>query len=315
MKDHYRTLGVPDNASELEIKFAYRKLAKRYHPDVNAGAKGAEERFKEITEAYSILSDFILRSAYDTSRMRPAIYYPEPKQAKKDPGKKDYSEQDMEWARARHKKRLQANMTRRKKILTGMIVTFIVFMTASGIFDRWIEQQRELESKEFAARLDSMMKIKQEYAKTNIESMDSPFDSLFGSGVHDSESKNKLYIYMPFSDAVICAMQSEPPYRTIRNEFIRAQMGFVMNEVPDGKYFIKLYTGKRWDVNKKTPDGRKLGGFTKDELFLKVRIKPIRMQNFKTNKGPANVEDTITLHPSSLKFDTITREEFFYQGE
>ncbi len=315
MKDHYRTLGVPDNASELEIKLAYRRLAKRYHPDVNAGAKGAEERFKEITEAYSILSDFGLRNAYDNRRMRPAIYYPEPKQEKKDPRKKDYSEEELEWARARHKKKVQAHMTRRKKILTGMIITFIVFMTASGIFDRWIEQKREEESKEFAARLDSMMKIKQEYAKTHIETMDSPFDSLFGSGVHDSESKNKLYIFMPFSDAVICAMQSEPPYRTIRNEFIRAQMGFVMNEVPDGKYFIKLYTGKMWDVNKKTPDGKKLGGFTKDEVFLKVDATPIRLQNFKIRNVPANVEDTITLHPNLLKFDTITREEFFEAGE
>ena len=65
MMDYYETLGVPRTASEAEIKNAYRRLALKYHPDKNKGSKEAEERFKEIANAYSVLSDAKRRRAYD----------------------------------------------------------------------------------------------------------------------------------------------------------------------------------------------------------------------------------------------------------
>ncbi len=64
-KDYYKILGVDRNASEKEIKRAYRKLAMKYHPDKNPGDKQAEERFKEINEAYEVLSDPEKRAKYD----------------------------------------------------------------------------------------------------------------------------------------------------------------------------------------------------------------------------------------------------------
>jgi curved DNA-binding protein len=65
-KDYYQTLGVNKNASGEEIKRAYRKLAMKYHPDKNPNKKEAEERFKEINEAYAVLSDKEKRKQYDT---------------------------------------------------------------------------------------------------------------------------------------------------------------------------------------------------------------------------------------------------------
>jgi curved DNA-binding protein len=64
-RDYYQTLGVARAASDKEIKNAYRKLAKQYHPDRNPGDKQAEERFKEINEAYQVLSDPQKRARYD----------------------------------------------------------------------------------------------------------------------------------------------------------------------------------------------------------------------------------------------------------
>src|SRR3954452_82242 len=65
MAEFYSVLGVERTASDDDIKKAYRRLAMQYHPDRNGGSKEAEEKFKEITEAYDVLRDATKRAAYD----------------------------------------------------------------------------------------------------------------------------------------------------------------------------------------------------------------------------------------------------------
>ena len=65
-KDYYEILGVSKNATEKEVKTAFRKLARKYHPDANKNNKDAEEKFKEINEAYEVLGDQQKRKKYDT---------------------------------------------------------------------------------------------------------------------------------------------------------------------------------------------------------------------------------------------------------
>src|SRR5260221_1527126 len=64
-KDYYATVGAPKTATDKEIKQAYRKLARRHHPDVNPNDKGAEAKFKEINEANEVLGDPDKRKKYD----------------------------------------------------------------------------------------------------------------------------------------------------------------------------------------------------------------------------------------------------------
>lgn len=67
-RDYYQVLGVKPGASDAEIRSAYKKLAKKYHPDVNPGSKTAEESFKDVSEAYQVLSDPQKRRSYDAAR-------------------------------------------------------------------------------------------------------------------------------------------------------------------------------------------------------------------------------------------------------
>jgi molecular chaperone DnaJ len=68
-KDYYKALGVDKKASEKEIKDAYRKLARKYHPDANQGDKSSEDKFKEVSEAYEVLSNAEKRKEYDSGGM------------------------------------------------------------------------------------------------------------------------------------------------------------------------------------------------------------------------------------------------------
>src|SRR3989344_1400330 len=64
--DYYKTLGIPKNATDDQIKHAYRKLAREHHPDVARDKASAEKKFKEINEAYQVLGDSSKRKMYDT---------------------------------------------------------------------------------------------------------------------------------------------------------------------------------------------------------------------------------------------------------
>src|SRR6195256_6232531 len=88
-RDYYETLGVPKTASEDEIRSAFRKLARKYHPDVAKDKKASEEKFKEINEAYEVLSDPEKRKKYDqlgADWNRPGGFQPPPQWQGQQPG-------------------------------------------------------------------------------------------------------------------------------------------------------------------------------------------------------------------------------------
>jgi molecular chaperone DnaJ len=85
-EDYYSTLGVSRTASDSELKKAYRRLARKHHPDVNPGDKGAEERFKRIQEAYDVLSDSKKRALYDQYGFYSENFREPPRESRTGPG-------------------------------------------------------------------------------------------------------------------------------------------------------------------------------------------------------------------------------------
>src|ERR1700690_4636157 len=71
-EDYYDLLGVSRKAAQKEIRAAYRKLARKYHPDLNPGDKSSEEKFKQVQEAYDVLSDAKKRQMYDQFGFQPS---------------------------------------------------------------------------------------------------------------------------------------------------------------------------------------------------------------------------------------------------
>jgi curved DNA-binding protein CbpA len=322
LKDFYRTLGVPDNAHEQDIKLAYRRLAKQYHPDLNQGDKKSEERFKEIVEAYNTLSDPILKSAYDRKKSgrdfftRADFFYTDQPKEKKDPRRKEYSQEDLDRAREINRRKTLANMARRKKILIGMIITFVLYLVGSGFFETWIEKKRKEETDSLAIQLDRKYKTEMKKQNLTIDNVDSPFDSLFGPGVYVSLSPNNLVIFNHFSDAVICAVDVHAPHKTIRNEFTHPAIEpLILRDLPNGSYYIKIYSGSNWDVSKRVPDGRVLGGFSKNEAFFRIHYGPFTLTKPTHDHPVTHVADTIWIDPKVMKMDSISRGEFFSAGD
>lgn len=316
MKDFYRILGIPDNASEADIKSAYRRLAKQYHPDLNPGSRHSEERFKEILDAYTILSDRELRDQYDRKRRfgsssTGAYTAPahQPGEKKRDAARREYPPEYLEQMRQRNRARVVKQINRRKKILRGMIITFVLYLIGTALFESWIDKERERHGMIAEHHLQHPHKrgVKEPVV---IHNLDSPYDSLFGAAQSTWLSPNQLVVINPYSDAVVCLVNMESG-QTVRNEFVYAQTSFIMKELPNGDYSVKVYAGKKWSDTLRVPDGRAMGGFSTNERFFSIRRKPISLLKPTAAKPNTTTTDTVRIDTVGEKISEISREGFF----
>jgi curved DNA-binding protein CbpA len=279
LKDYYKILGVNSFASAEGIKLAYRTLAKRYHPDLNPGDFHAEERFKEINEAYDTLSDEIKRKKYDFKRMYGATAYPtgQPKtQTKEDPQR--------EWAKReafiRHAKRKQKESAQYNKraVYAGICIFVIVIIGLSIPGER---SAREQQLRDFIDKSHSDFLIAEALKPVpqQIHTADSPYDSIFGEGVYNDLSDNSLLLNNKLSfDIIVCLVEKGKQEKTLRNEFIRSGDMYKMAHVPDGEYQLRFFFGRKWNPSALLDKGRVKGAFSADTGFYQLNTKPIQMK-------------------------------------
>ena len=205
MASHYAILGLSKNATKLEIRLAYRKLALKYHPDKTGGNKSAELLFKEINNAYQILSNPEKRAQYDFE-----LNYSNPF------SKKPYaSPKDIYWrpnySYTSHNHTVQRNKESKQNFIISWIVTGI--MTAIVLLLLSVEDHyRDKQKQEFAQKQSELLSLVQEdYKKENYKivleklhqiSIDYPeFDYLFSRLRMNTMDKIKRNARIDFSKA------------------------------------------------------------------------------------------------------------------
>lgn len=314
-KNYYVILGVKNTAGSDEIKTAYRTLAKKYHPDKNHGNKSAEEYFKEIQQAYAILSNVEKRKKYDL-KFSYTHSYAKQKSAPA-PKHDQYQQQQTKQRTASNKDQYvpkNFDYTESWQILVsvGLALLLLYFIISYNTSTETPQQQIAVESAQPGAPL-----IKEKESEVMIS--ESPYSIFFGDEVYDPGSKNNIVINNSNeSEAIVCLVQNENPNKTIRNQYLERGTTFKLNHIPDGNYFLKVYFGNKWDMKKtfltRTLSGRIKGGFSNEKGFIKLNSGKNVLKFKQEMLGNTVSFGTfdITLNPDQAdQSEKISAEEFF----
>lgn len=292
-------------------------LAKRWHPDKNPGSLHAEEKFKEIAEAYEVLSDPMLRRQHDIKLQYgklydPAVIFGEKGGSSTDKRdrrktKPEYSDEYLAW----RQNKKSGDIRLRRKLLVGMIVAFVAWVGAAQWYESYLEEQRRLETLNIERRLNAQPTVFAGLQKgTEIENLDSPYESVFGADGYDWISPNRIMITLGSRDAVICLEEADKPNRTIRNEFLFAGNTFTLNGIPYGRYRLKIYEGSDWLNELKLAGGRVKGGFRQNGRFFRVNHTFVFKEATAANPNPVST-DTIGLDNLPWPTEPMEANAFF----
>lgn len=328
-KNYYILLEVKSNATADEIKSAYRLLAKKYHPDKNIGNKAAEEYFKEIQQAYAILSNPDKRKKYD---LKAAYGTRTQAQQKNNSSGPQYTGNAYQYAQqqAQYQKQQQAYYQKQtaektsgptgKKdagetwqilVSVGIALVLLYFIISYSTEKTVVATPTDF----LKESVDKMSAINAKEEEPAINNFDSPYSSFFGDEINESGSKNSISIFNSSnSEAVVCLIEKNAPNKVIRNQYMVNGSDFKMNEIPDGEYFLRVYYGSEWNPKKSFPNKTVLGGFKKENGFVEMNAGKDALQMKKEKKGTTDSYSTYEIHISPLNKEnvkSITAEEFF----
>ena len=322
-KNYYIILEVKSTATFEEIKSAYRILAKKYHPDKNIGNKAAEEYFKEIHQAYAILSNPEKRKKYDLKASYGSRTQP---QQKSNAGGPQYTGNAYQFAQQQAQYQQQQYVQAKKRtapekekvtekenwqilVSIGIALVLLYFI---------ISYSTEKTTPPITITVDKTEKAVEPEAQTvevPINNYDSPYTALFGEDIYDEKSKSSISFFNESqSEAIVCLVEKTAPNRTIRNIYMNSETEIKMNQIPDGEYFLKIYYGTDWNPGKTFSNQTIRGGFENDNKFITLNNGDDALMMKKEKRGSL---DSYSMYEIKISPDnkqdvkSISAEAFF----
>jgi len=316
--NYYIVLGVKNTATFEEIKAAYRALAKKYHPDKNPGNKAAEDFFKEVQQAYAVLSNPEKRKNFDLK-----FNYG----SQKEPVKKHtsssfhYSGNSYQYAQQQaYYKQQQANKERPKPkgktkpdksenyyilISVGLSMMLLYFIISYST-KKDIPIPSVTDNKNEKSVIDDTV--------SGIGNFESPYSNYFGEEIYSEGTKNSITINnSENAEVVVCLVGIAKPDQTIRNQYMNSGTTFKMNNIPDGNYYLKVYFGNNWNSNKIINHGKIKGGFNKQLGFIVLNEgkEHFIMQQKHSGNSISYSSYEVLLDPDKKEGKKISEEDFF----
>jgi len=308
MSDYYSILGLTKSANSAEIKAAYRKLVKIYHPDKNPNSYEAVEKFRQIQEAYETLMDPILRSKYDVKVSYNQYFSQASQQTKQQTasgrGKKySFSEEDLkrrQYYKEHYKKQYDAskkvNVAEEKKkynetryILFSIPLAIALLFFIINIYERSDKKQNKKDAKGYVIQTDTTISTSENKTE-KITTSAEPYKYYFGQNLIDRNSNQVVQVTnYSGADAVVCIVDSLSD-KVIRHYFIENSFNLYFEYLPAGKYYLRNYLGEHFNTEKKIKDTEISGAFENEKQF----------QAFKENIFEINLKKSDT-----ISFDVI----------
>ncbi len=322
-KNYYTILEVKSTATFEEIKSAYRILAKKYHPDKNIGNKAAEEYFKEIQQAYAILSNPEKRKKYDYK-----VSFGTRTQAQQKPnsGGPQYTGNAYQYAQQQAQYQQQQAYAQAKKRTTPpsekvtekenwqILVSVGIALVLLYFIISYSTEKTTASSNTVIPKIEKATEQPVETSDFSISNYDSPYTPYFGEEIY-AEGKNSIsFLNGSKSEAVVCLVEKKAPNKTIRNIYMNSESEIKMGEIPDGEYFLKIYFGTDWNPAKTFGEISVKGGFENENEFVKLNDGADALVMKKEKKGSLDSYSTyeIKIHPNDKQnVKVISAETFF----
>ncbi len=291
MTNYYDILGVQANAGITDIKTAFRKLAKQYHPDKNPHGK---ERFEQVLKAYETLSDPKLKSAYD-HKLRYSLYQPEKTTAKKNTKTWRFDEKELkrrqyydEHIRKHAKNTASYNATVEEK-KTYNEFKYILFATPLAVALFLLIMR--LANPE-PPRLKTSHKKNTGVQISSTSDSDNGYSSYFGEPIFNSTWDRQLKLQNPGQEvAIVCIFTASRFLRCIE---LAPESEKQVKQLPQETLFIRFTSGENYDPSGKTDSLKIDGAFSKQSYFYK-KIEPGQdVKQLQLETGPGSGFNRIT---------------------
>jgi len=325
--NYYIVLGVKNTATPDEIKAAYRELAKKYHPDKNPDNKAAEDFFKEVQQAYMILSNTEKRRQFDLrfSYAHTQSQYQQAKQRTQTQYTQytgsayQYAQQQAQNRQARPQPQRTAKKPDKSEngyilisVGVAMLLLYFIISYASRT------EPKKSSASVAQTTVEAPATLVPPAEETPLLSDNSTvYSEVFGEETFDNASRNQVIVYnSDVAEAIVCVVDQRTN-KVIRCRYIAPRSVMEFHYVPDGAYFLRAYFGKDWDPRKTFADGTIRGGFRQGLGFVELNTgkNALEMKQKQSGSSIRSSSYEIHLDPTEKGLEEIGSRKFFERSE